>query len=271
MIKNKIGIRAHDLGKHSIEGLSNIVLENNFEGVQLVFPKALNEEIDFNDLTNLKTKFKPEIFMLGAYFNPVHPDESVVEKGIANFKRHLKIAKELNAGFVGSETGSVMGSPWGYMPENHNQENLDIVIEIFKDLASYAEKHDAYIALEGAWAHVAGTPERVLEIVNKINSPNLKVTVDLYNFLNIDNYEERMEIFKKSLDLLGEYIEIFHFKDFIVEDQKLKQVGLGQGLMDYSEIIKLIQKNNPNAYLIFEGVVGDDIQSSYKLINDLLR
>ena len=35
-----------------------------------------------------------------------------------------------------------------------------------------------------------------------------------------------MEIFKKSLDLLGEHIEIFHFKDFIVEDQKLMRIGI---------------------------------------------
>lgn len=268
---NKIGIRAHDLGKHSIVDLSNIVLENNFEGVQLVFPKALNEVINFNDLSNLKNNFKPEIFMLGAYFNPVHPDKSIVLNGIDNFKKHLEIAKSLNASYVGSETGSVMGSPWGYMPENHNQENLETVIKIFKDLANHAEKHDAYIALEGAYAHVAGTPERVLEIVDKIKSPNLKVTVDLYNFLNIDNYEDRMEIFEKSLKLLGKHIAIFHFKDFIVQDNKLKQVGLGQGLMDYPKIISLIKENNPDAYLIFEGVVGDDIKTSYKLISELLK
>lgn len=268
---NKIGIRAHDLGKFDIKGLSNEVIKNNFKGVQLVFKKALNEEIDFENLNPLKNEFKPEIFMLGAYFNPVHPDKTVVEKGILNFKNHLKIAKELNAKYVGSETGSLMGSPWGYMPENHTQEQLDIVTRIFKDLANFAEANDAYIALEGAWAHVAGTPKRVLEIVEKINSKHLKVTIDLYNFLNIDNYKNRMEIFKESLDLLKEHIVIFHFKDFIVKDKKLVQVGLGQGLMDYKEIIKLIKESNPNAYLIFEGVTGDDIKTSFELINKLLK
>ena len=39
---NKIGIRAHDLGKFDIKGLSNEVIKNNFKGVQLVFKKALN-------------------------------------------------------------------------------------------------------------------------------------------------------------------------------------------------------------------------------------
>lgn len=271
LLVNKIGIRAHDLGKFDIKTLSDKVIENNFEGVQLVFKKALTEEIDFNNLANIKTNFKPDIFMLGAYFNPIHPDKEVVENGIVNFKNHLNIANELKAKFVGSETGSLMGSPWGYMPENHTQESLDIVIKIFKDLTNHAEKQNTYIALEGAWAHVASTPKRVLEMVQKINSKHLKVTIDLYNFLNIDNYEQRMDIFKESLELLKEHIVIFHLKDFIVENNKLKQVGLGQGLMDYPKIIKLIKEYNPNAYLIFEGVVGEDIKTSYELISNLIN
>lgn len=268
----KIGIRAHDLGKHSAKELSSLVTENNFEGVQLVFPKALTETVDFNDLSIVKENFgvKPEIFMLGAYFNPVHPDKTVVEKGINNFMKHLEIAKEVNAKYVGSETGSLMGSPWGYMPENHSQEQLDVVIDIFGKLAKHAEKHDAKIALEGAWAHVAGTPERVLEVVQKINSPALKVTVDLYNFLNIDNYEKRMEILDRSIELLQDHIVIFHLKDFIVQDGKLVQVGLGQGLMDYPAIIEKIKVSHPNSYLIFEGVTGEDIKTSYELISSLL-
>jgi len=268
---NKIGIRAHDLGKFNIKGLSEEVKNNNFEGVQLVFKKALSEQIDFSDVSNLKENFEPEIFMLGAYFNPIHPDKKVVTDGILNFKNHLNIAGELNAKFVGSETGSLMGSPWGYMPENHTQESLDIVTEIFKDLTVHAEKQNAYIALEGAWAHVASTPKRVLEMVETINSPHLKVTVDLYNFLNIENYVNRMDIFQESLDLLSEHIVIFHLKDFIVENGKLKQVGLGQGLMDYPKIINLIKEYNPNAYLIFEGVVGEDIKTSFELINNLIN
>ncbi|HHW79847.1 MAG TPA: sugar phosphate isomerase/epimerase, partial [Acholeplasmataceae bacterium] len=93
----------------------------------------------------------------------------------------------------------------------------------------------------------------------------------LYNFLNIENYVNRMDIFQESLDLLSEHIVIFHLKDFIVENGKLKQVGLGQGLMDYPKIINLIKEYNPNAYLIFEGVVGEDIKTSFELINNLIN
>lgn len=270
---NKIGIRAHDLGQYQdAKTLAHEVEQIGFDGVQLVFKKAISSSVDFSSLEDVKEAFNktPKIMMLGAYFNPIHPDLAVVETGIKNFKNHLTIAQKLNCLYVGSETGSLMGSPWGYVPENHNQANLDKVIEIFKDLTIYAADQNAYVALEGAWAHVAHTPARVKEIVEKVNHPHLKVTVDLYNFLNIDNYHNQLSIFDEAIRLLKDEIVIFHLKDFIVENQKLKQVGLGQGLMKYPTIIDQIIKNCPNAYLIFEGVVGDDITSSLTYIKNIL-
>src|SRR5690554_1008405 len=144
----KIGIRAHDVGKFDAKTLATKVKEIGFEGVQLVFKKAINTPVDSNDLKEIKDNFNETlpIMMLGAYFNPVHPDEKVVKDGIENFKNHLKIANELNASYVGSETGSYMGSPWGYMPENHTDEARDIVIEIFRDLVKTAEENNTYVA-----------------------------------------------------------------------------------------------------------------------------
>jgi len=269
---NRIGIRAHDIGKMSCESLAEKVKSLGFDGVQLVFKKALDTEIDFNDLNPIKKHFtNPMIMMLGAYFNPVHPDPKVVIQGVDYFKKHLDIAFSLNAKYVGTETGSLMGSPWGYMKENHEQKALDDVIEIVKDLAGVAEKKHSYITIEGAYAHVAYSPKRIKEILDKVDSPNLKVTIDLFNYLHIGNYQDRMEIFEESLKLLKNDIVIYHFKDFIVKDNHLIQVGLGQGLMDYPKIIKKIQEVTPDAYLIFEGVTGDDIEKSLAYIKKIME
>ena len=269
---NKVGIRAHDIGKMSPESLSERVSSYGFDGVQLVFKKALDTDIDFNDLNLIKKHFtNPMILMLGAYFNPVHPDSKVVTQGIDYFKKHLEIAYSLNCKYVGTETGSLMGSPWGYVKENHEQKALNDVIAIIKDLAILAEKKNSYIAIEGAYAHVAYSPKRIKEILDAVHSPNLKVTIDLYNFLHIGNYENRMDIFEESLALLTDEIVIFHLKDFIVKDNQLVQVGLGKGLMDYKTIIKRIQEVKPDAYLIFEGVTGVDIESSLTYIKKIME
>jgi sugar phosphate isomerase/epimerase len=268
----KLGIRAHDIGQMSCKVLADQIFDLGFDGVQLVFKKALTEKIDYSDLNMVKSCFKHlKIFMLGAYFNPVHPDPKVVVEGIDTFKKHLEIAFALNCKYVGTETGSLMGSPWHYVPENHGEAALKQVIEIMKDLSKTAEKNSAYIAVEGAYAHVAYNPKRVKRIIDEVQSPNIKVTIDLFNFLNNENYASHLNILDEAIDLLKEHIVIYHLKDFIVSDGKLKQVGLGQGLMDYPKIIKKIKQSSPDALLIFEGVTGDDIQDSYQFISKLLE
>ena len=267
----KVGIRAHDIGKMNPYDLSHAVKSYGFNGVQLVFKKAIDHEVDFEKLDDIKRALNHQIMMLGAYFNPIHPDKAEVIKGVNQFKKHLEVANQLNASFVGTETGSLMGSPWGYVKENHNQETLDRVVEIIKDLANHAKKHNTIIAIEGAYAHVAYNPEKVKYILDLVGREHIKVTLDLFNFLHIGNYEQRDNIFLKAIDFLKNDIVIFHLKDFKVENEKLIQVGLGQGLMDYPWIIKTIKKHFNDVYLIFEGVVGEDIKTSYDFIMNLLE
>lgn len=269
---NKIGIRAHDLGRFHADELSHRALQLGFDGIQLVFKKALIDEVDFNYLETLKKAFiKPSIMMLGAYFNPFHPNPEEVSKGTNIFKKHLDIAHELGCRYVGTETGSYMGSPWGYHPLNHSDQALDKVTDVFKNLTHYAQKHDAYVTLEGAYNHVCYSPERLAMLKDRLHSPAVKITIDLFNYLNIRNHHDHLSIFNESIRLFKDDIVIFHLKDYVIKDHELVQVGLGKGLMNYPIIIKTIQEHCPDAFLIFEGVTGDDIQSSYHYITSLLK
>ncbi len=269
---NKIGIRAHDVGRFHADELADRVRQLGFDGIQLVFKKALIDEVDFNHLEGLKKAFiKPSIMMLGAYFNPYHPNQNEVIKGIDTFKKHLEIAHELGCQYIGTETGSWMGSPWGYHPLNHRDLALDTITKTFQELASYAEKHDAYLTLEGAYHHVCYSPQRLAILKERLHSPAVKITIDLFNYLNIENHLHHVSILDESIRLFKDDIVIFHLKDYVVKDHKLVQVGLGQGLMNYPMIIHTIKKHCPDAFLIFEGVTGDDILSSYDYITTLLK
>lgn len=269
---NKIGIRAHDIGKFDPKTLAHHVKSFGFDGVQLVFKKAIIGQIDDDLLQDIKTSFKGlKLMMLGAYFNPVHPDEQEVEQGINNFEETIKYAQILSAESVGSETGSFMGTPWNYVPENHTESALNRVIEVFKGLVDVAEKHHQIVAIEGAFQHVAYNPKRVKAILDQISNKHLKVTVDLYNFLNIDNHHHHIDILREAISLMKDDIIIFHLKDYIISGQELKQVGLGQGLMKYREIIDIIQRECPSAHLIFEGVTGDNISTSLSYIKSLIE
>jgi len=271
----KIGIRAHDFKVNTPEELAVLARHYEFNYLQLVLNKAFGiniEDLTPSDIEKLLEPFqkqKIKIALLGSYFNPVHSDLEFRNKNIARFKKHLELSKLFGTPYVGTETGSYQDSPWTYHPRNHLEESYLEVREIIRDLVSYAEMVDACVLIEGAFNHLIYKPELLKRLVDEIPSKNLRVIVDLYNYLNINNYQEQREIFKRAIDLLKDKITVIHLKDFVVSEGKLKQVGLGQGLMDYPYLIKTIKENVPDAVLVFEGVTGDDIKSSREYIGEL--
>lgn len=272
----KICVRVHDLGKDTPSNLSLKAKKVGFEGVQLVLNKAvvnqsgeagtLNKEMAF-EIKNEFDKNNIEIAMLGAYFNPVHSNKNKVQACIAKYKEHLKYAKDFGCKYVGSETGSYNDDKWTFNPKNRTKEAFNEVKRIFSDLAVCAKENDSNMAIEGAWGHCMYSPKMLYKLYKKIDNGHVFIIVDIFNYLYIGNYEEQRKIFDKCLKLFKDKIVIFHLKDFIVENDTLKQVGLGQGLMDFNYMIPKIKENCPNAYLVFEGTKLEDMDSSFEYIS----
>lgn len=265
----KLFIRAHDLG---VKGEENVVAKlNEYDiiGVQLVAYKCLD---DIAYAPGAMTKSRAEAFastfkaagktvpLIGAYFNPVHPNEEKIKNGIAVFKDYLKLSHDLGCDVVGSETGSYNGDKWTYHPQNRTEEAVQRVISTFSELADYAQDCGSYIGMEGAFGHVCWNVETLERAVKTIARPNIKIIFDLYNYLDASNVNERYDILAKGLQTFGDRIVVFHIKDCVIaEDGSLKQVGVGKGIFDYSRIIPEIRKVCPDANLVFEGTTGDDI------------
>lgn len=276
----KIGIRGHDLGKGSINTIIDILKEYNFEAIQLVCYKLLDNITYEENSINLKkaleigNKLKEnniDVPLIGSYFNPVHSNKEKVQKSINIFKNYIDYASILGSKNVGSETGSKNDDKWTYHPYNQIPETVNETIRIFKELAIYAKNKNINIALEGAYGHVANTPDMLNYIVKEINEPNIKIIVDIYNYLNIDNYTYQIEILKRSIELFKDEIIVFHLKDFYIDNNKMYRCQLGQGLMNYPEILRIIKEEVPNAYLIFEGIQGNEILPSLKYIKGELE
>ncbi len=268
----KLFIRAHDLG---VKGEENIVARLNelgLCGVQLVAYKCLD---GIAYAPGAMTKERAEKFhkvfaehnktvpLIGAYFNPVHPNEEKIKNGIAVFKDYLKLSHSLGCDIVGSETGSYNGDKWTYHPQNRTEEAVQRVISTFSELADYAKDCGSYIGMEGAFGHVCWNVKTLDRAVKSIGRSNIKIIFDLYNYLDASNVNEMYDILHEGLETFGDRIVVFHIKDCVVaEDGTLKQVGVGKGIFDYSRIIPEIRKVCPDANLVFEGTTGEDIPAA---------
>jgi sugar phosphate isomerase/epimerase len=280
----KILVRAHDLGKYNPKDIAKSVKEYGFDGAQLVLYKSIDgaspnaHEIDLNDIMDCAESFKEEnlcVGMLGAYFNPVHSNKEKLNDNIERFKEYLGYTKLFNTLYVGSETGSYNDDKWTYNPKNRTDEALKEDIKIFKELAEVAKENDSYIALEGAYGHCMYEPTQLKKLIDSIQNNHVRVTVDIFNYLDYSKYDKEYQhkMLDDSLNYFKDIIVIYHLKDFIVdeENKKLRQVGLGEGIMDLKYIIDKALKYTPNAYLVFEGCPKDKMTSSLSYIKSLLN
>lgn len=268
-----IGIRAHDLIKGSIDEVLSAAEENGFEAVQLVFKKALiNQPFNSENVAIVKdvlTRHNIKVALLGAYFNPVHSNKELVRSNVEYFKEHLRLAHELNCQYVGTETGSYNDDKWTYNPKNQTEEGYLETMKIFHELVEVAKENNTTILMEPAWGHVIYSVKQLKRAYDEINSENFKVTIDIYNLIYSGNYQNYKEIFTEALETFKDDVKIIHLKDFYVDDGKIIQCGLGKGIIDFKFLIETIKTYSPNATMIFEGVVGNDIKTSKCLIDSL--
>ena len=260
----KLCIRPHDVGKNeTADTLGQKIAELGFDGVQLAIAKAIRDNdgspaaLTSSAVAEIRRGFNShgvEIPILGAYFNPVHSNAEKVRAGAEKFADHLKKARDFGATLVASETGSYNDDKWTYNPQNHSEEAFSRVVNVFAPLAQIARDSGALCSVEGAWHHCIYSPEQMARLLREIDTGAVRVTVDIFNYLNAENYENRRAILERCLELFGSKIAIFHIKDFTVQDGKLQEVALGRGIMGWSELLPIIKNAVPSAYLVFEGV-----------------
>lgn len=275
-----LGVRLHDLGKSNAEELAIKASEIGFDGVQFVINKAIEGEsglkgtLSNEKIESMAASFKNhdiKVMMLGAYFNPVHSDKEKVHTFVEKFKDHLSFASKFDCKYVGSETGSFNDDKWTYHPLNRTEEAFLEVKRIFKDILEYASKASTHVALEGAYGHCMFEPRALKRLYDEIDNGYLDIIVDVYNYLYIGNYEKRYEILDECLSLFKDKIKVFHIKDFIVEDEKLVQVGIGKGIMGWDKMLPKIYSVCKDAFLVFEGVSKDDMVDSYNYFRPLMN
>ena len=265
----KLFIRAHDLGVKGEESIASRLDELGLEGVQLVAYKCL-EGIPYTPgaMTRERAENFRKVFenagksvpLIGAYFNPVHPDGQKIKNGVAVFKDYLSLAKDFGCDIVGSETGSYNGDKWTYHPQNRTDEAVERVVNTFSELCEYAQDCGVNVGMEGAFGHVCWNVKTLDRAVKAIGKSNIRFIFDLYNYLDGSNVDKMYDILNEGLQTFGDRICVFHIKDCTVsEDGSLKQCGLGKGIFDYSRILSEIKKVCPDADLVFEGTTGEDI------------
>ena len=274
----KLCIRAHDLGVMGTDGILSRLKELGIDGVQLVCYKAYEDipqkpgAITAEKAAAIGQALREKgvaVPLVGAYFNPVHSDPQKRQQGAHIFADYLRHCKALGSGVVGSETGSYNDDSWTYNPRNRTEEAHALVAETFSRLCDIAREQGSAVAVEGASGHVCHDV-KTLAKVRRMIGKETKVIFDLYNYLDQENQRQYLQILEEGLETFGSDILLFHMKDCCFRDgMPAKQVPFGTGEMDKYAILSRIKAHDPDAVLVLEETVGDDIPLAVKTIRDI--
>lgn len=262
-------IRGHDLQNHTVEQFETLRQLYGITGYQLAIKKSFAIDDDYLSKQAIEA-IDSQVFIntkiLGAYFNPVHPDKAVVKAGIENFIFNMKLAEKYGIKFVGSETGSVLGSPWDYHPDNHLDQTIKQSILAFKEIADRTQGIDVQIAIEPAYHHVIKDVDALNRMNEEINDSRIVYIFDLYNLLNSRPYEDYKVVLDKFLEKASSNTKIVHLKDFMIVNNEVEQVKIGAGIVDFEYLIKKVKDNIEEPLFVLEGTLEEDLTDVSKLI-----
>lgn len=275
----RIGNRPHDFGKNTIEDMARTVSEYGFDIIQLALKKVLENVSDTNDVIcdihaastrKILKKYNIDISVFGCYLNYGQEDEKARLYNVDRFLKHIQYANQYGARMVGTETGS-LNSDYSYNKDNGGEKAYSIFCDSVEKMVTYAEEKKVRVALEAVSNHIINSSQKMLRIIKDMATENLVVIFDPVNLITTENYLDHDRIINEAFDLLEDKILAVHAKDFIIEDDKVKVVAAGKGLLNYRLFMQKVKQSPQNIDILLENIRPHDmIGSKQFLINTIV-
>lgn len=172
--------------------------------------------------------------------NPISPDGNVRRKAIQHLKSCVESAAEAGAKLLGGP----LYAPIGYLPEHRpTPEEWSWAVEAFQIAGSTLDAYQLDLSVEPvnrSETFFLRTAKEALALCEAIGHPRVGVTIDTFHA----NIEEKSIV--EAVGSLGSRLMHIHASE---NDRSL----LGTGHVDFPNILKALQTQDYNGYLMIEG------------------
>ena len=183
---------------------------------------------------------------VGAWSNPISPDEKTRRPALAKCRRQLALADRIGARCCVNTSGS-RGKRWdGHSPENLTKETFDMIVETTRAIIDDVKPTRTYFTLETMpWAY-PDSPDSYLRLLKAINRKRFAVHLDPVNLIcSPQRYFKNGELIRECFKKLGPHIRSCHAKDILLQTKlttHLDEVRPGLGALDYAVFLKELSK-----------------------------
>ena len=238
-------------------------------------------EIDFTRepqlVQNIKEKAKSVGIELSNYAvgaNFLTQNEGAYEEEISRVKREVDVAAELGVTLMRHDVARHED-----VSIRTFNANLDRMIEACRTIADYAAQYGITTSIENH-GYLVQASDRVLTVVQGVDRPNFKTTLDIGNFMCAD--ENPVASVQKNLP----FASIVHIKDFYLRPSYrnpgegwfkttagnyLRGAIAGQGDIDMWEVLRLVKRSGFDGYLSIEFEGMEECKQGSKIAMDNVK
>lgn len=237
-------------------------------------PVSINDDAaTINAYSKAAKKAGIIIAEVGAWSNPISPDENQRKEAFEKCVKSLQLADQLGANCCVNVSGSRNEEHWaGPHMENLTEETFEMVVESTRKIIDEVKPNHTYFALEAMPWSFPYSPDSYLRLIEAIERERFAVHLDPMNMITspeifFNNGEMIRDCFRK----LGPHIRSCHAKDIILREDiytpQLDETRAGLGSMDYSAFLTGLSKLD-NIPLMIEHLKNAD---EYRLAADYIR
>lgn len=272
-----LAVRGHDLTKVcDPQDLACQIAEKGIKNVQFALNASFPElsaaaQINPGMGTFFKNEFgqqNVQVALLSCYSNLIHPDPHEREKILQKFERYLFHARYFGASMVASETGSVIPT-LGYSEENFTDEVFDELVTVVQRLVKSGERYQTMVGIEAGLNHPLFSNDRIQELIASVPSDFLGIVYDPTNLITPETASKQVEIVAEAFEKFGERIVCLHLKDYVIEEDRIVSVPLGEGIIPYQAILQIVDQYKPYCYVVLEGTKDEGIKRAVAMIEGL--
>jgi sugar phosphate isomerase/epimerase len=210
---------------------------------------------------------------VGAWSNPISPDERTRREAIEYCKNQLALADRIGARCCVNIAGSRNAEKWdGPHPDNFSDETFALIVETVREIVDAVKPTRTTFAIETMPWVFPDSADSYLALIRAIDRQAVSVHFDPVNMISSPRvYFRNGEMIRDFVKKLGPWIVNCHAKDIRMDTRltvRLEEVLPGAGALDYRVFLTEIAKLDPDMPMIVEHLRTEE---EYRQAGDFIR
>lgn len=208
---------------------------------------------------------------VGAWSNPLAPDEQERNQALTLCQQRLALADEIGARCCVNIAGS-RGEQWdGPHPDNLTSDTFDLIVESVRLIIDAVGPKRSFYTLETMPWMYPDSADSYWDLITAVDRDSFAVHFDPVNLIcSPQRYHQTGALITDFCQKIGPYIKSCHAKDVLLSKQltvHLDEVCPGTGGLDYPVYLQEMDKLDPDTPLMLEHLPREE----YPVAADYIR